>query len=326
MKKPTIKDVAEAAGVSIATVSRVLNNSVGVKESTRNKVYKGIRETGYTVGSQIDPSSPILVVMDNSSNDFFLKILEGIQYSAQIHGNPCLIIFNSNVEEDFEKFKSHVQVLKPAGLILLVTITDPEKLNALNRIAPVVQCAEFNEHSNLSYVSIDGYKCTYEALEYMISSGKRNIALINGPLKFRWARERLKAYKDIVSIHDLNINPIHIINLPNVDYMSALTVATHLLSGPDRPEAVFCTSDIYAVAVLKAALGLGIDVPKELGIIGFDNIDVTSMTTPTITTINQPKFDIGYIACETLFEKIMNPLTSEKHIMLSTNLMLRQSF
>lgn len=330
-RKIRIQDIAATAGVSNATVSRVLNNHSVVNAETYRKVVDAMNTLGYShtlnVRSPNDKdTSPDLIILSlpTISNPFYNEITIGAQNAAQRFGYRVLI---SNTALDSDGLNQLISLIKSnrvAGVITLNSMTSME-LERLCAITNVVQCCEFCEGYDVPYVSIDDYQATRTALNHLYSHGRKDIAFINGPLGYKYARHRQNSYVDFMREHHLPIREDRIIQLSSVDFSIGVASITQLLSQSSPPDAIFAISDVLAGAAIKVAKKYGLRVPQDLMVIGFDNIDISSMCDPTITTINQPKSQMGYMACELLIEKISNPDVPVKQILLDTELIVRES-
>ena len=198
-------------------------------------------------------------------------------------------------------------------------------METLDRYAPVVQCCEYNNKSHIPYVSIDDFNAARSVTNYLLSSGRRKIAFINGPLTFNYAQERLRGFETALVKHKVTVPQNWRISLPDISYDIGYSSICQLLSSSNRPNAIFASSDVFAISALRAARRFGLRVPQDLSIIGFDNIDIAAMVSPAISTINQPCFQIGFTACETLAERINNPDSIPRSILLDAELVLRES-
>ncbi len=330
-KKIKITDIASASGVSNATVSRVLNYQGIVNEATRQKVLDAAKELGLEINSgnaweikKKELNKVILLILPNIANQFYNEIVIGAQNAARRHGFSLLI---STAQLDNKNVQEIISLIKHNGICGVITVTYLSEaiLAKLTNVAPVVQCCEYCEQANVSYVAIDDYSATKSALNYMYSLGRRKFGFINGPSEFMYSRHRRNAFIDFMNENNMDINQNWIIQLPEVDFDMALASVTQVLSKADRPDAIFAVSDIYASATIKGAKKSNILIPDELMVIGFDNINISFISDPTITTINQPKFQLGYTACELLCEKILSPNLGDRYIILDTELIIRES-
>ena len=191
--KITVLQIAEEAGVSPATVSRVLNHRDIVKEGTIRQVENAMNILGMTLPKySITPSkeqSVIILNVPNINNVFYTEVIRGATASATAHGCHLLISQSPLDYGSVSNFCSLIRRVNAAGVILLNQVAT-ELLSQLNTIVPIMQCCEYNQDSDLPYVSIDDCLAAQNAVEYLISSGKNKIAFINGPLSYKYARER----------------------------------------------------------------------------------------------------------------------------------------
>lgn len=326
--EPTVIEVASRAGVSIATVSRVLNDPARVRPATAAAVVRVMDELGYPHSSA--PSAPrsevVVVVLPNMDNPFYAKILKGMQSSAKSHDLEVMVYPESSVDAHAAKLIHLMHAVNACGLILLSPVLGGELLDTLNAAAPLVQCAEYNEKSHLPYVSVDDFAAAKNAMETLIRRGRRRIALINGPEKYKYARQRYLGYVDALKEAGLPVDPALIAHVTEMGFDSSLAVARQMLLNNERPDAILATSDMFAAAVVKAANSEGVSIPGELSLIGFDNTFISQLSHPSVTAVNMPQFQLGYMACEVLAERIKNPHSAEpKQYLLKTELVLRES-
>ncbi len=331
--KIRISDVAQAAGVSNATVSRVVNNRSVVNSETYRKVVNAMNALGYSYSHALSPEPAagkepvrdlILLCLPTISNPFYNEITIGAQNAAQRFGYKILISTGPLDNDGLARLIGSIKHDHVAGIITLTSLT-PAVLEKLCAVTQVVQCCEYCEGYSVPYVSIDDYQSTKGALQYLLSRGRKQIAFINGPINYKYARHRKKAYLDFIVENQLPVREDWIIQLSDVDFSMAVSAVTHLLSKQDLPTAVFASSDVFASAVIKVAQRYKIPVPKELMVVGFDNINVSSMCEPSITTVSQPKKQLGYMACELLIERLTDPSVRPKQILLDTELVIRES-
>ena len=329
--KIRIADIATTAGVSNATVSRVLNGQNIVNAKTYEKVISAMNALGYhhsisinTLSNKSTLNDLIILTLPSINNPFYNSVVRGVQSAAQRYGYYTLLYSTDLDGENLNRFISLIKDNNVAGVITLNNLT-PAALAKISAATTVVQCCEFCEESDCSYVSIDDYQATKTALQHFLDRGRRKIAFINGPMRFKYARHRQRGYLDFIREHNLEFREDWIVQLSDINFDIALASITQLLSKDDRPDAVFAVSDIFASAAIKVAKKIDLLVPQDLMIIGFDNVDISLMSEPPITTVNQPKMQLGYMACEVLVERISAPDAPGKHILLDTELIVRDS-
>ena len=326
--EPTIKDVARQAGVSIATVSRVLNDSAAVRLSTAQKVTEAMDALGYL---REQPAAGrvnqlVIAVLPNLSNPFYAEIILGLQTSAKSHSLDVLLYPEGNVERHASQLAALLRMTNACGLILLSPVTQRAVLDELNLLAPLVQCAEYNEDSPLPYVGVDDISAARSATETLLRAGRRRIALINGPEKYKYARHRRQGYEEALRQAGYPVDPLLEANVTEMGFDSSMAVAQQMLLAKERPDAILAASDMYAAAVVKAAVMAGLSIPQDLALISFDNTYISQMHHPSVTSVNLPRFQLGYMAMEVLAERMVSPASDEsKQFLLKTELVLRDS-
>lgn len=324
----TIAEVAKEAQVSVATVSRVINNNGFVSAESRVKVENAIKKLNYEpnmLGRNLrrSESRVILALLPNISNPFYAKIIQGIEDTA-IKNEYNVILCQTDCNPEREA--NYLNLLKQKladGVINLDPIIDKSYLSQIGKRYPVIQCCEYSDDLDVPYVTIDNKEAAYKAVKHLISIGCRNIALINTDEKFLYARQRKEGYFAALSDSDIGIKPEFIVN-GNLDFDSAQSAVKYLLSLDIKPDAIFAVSDILAIGALKAASDLNIKVPEDLAVAGFDNIPNAKMVTPALTTVSQPMYEIGTEACKMILQK----LNGEKNVLnrvLNTELIIRES-
>lgn len=327
--KITIEQIAELSGVSIATVSRIINNKGNVKQETREKVLATMEKLHFKpkVSSVLTDSNSKLILMcvPDFQNPFNSPVINGVQQAAHENGYDVLLLQSKNYYTDQEDYTNILKNNSFAGILILCSVANNSILEELSLRCPVVMCSEYAENYGVSYVSIDDVASSKTAVNYLIATGCKKIGFINCSDKFRYARHREKGFRQALEESGLEVNPNWIANVSSINYNLALSRATHILSLPDRPDGIFTSSDVFGLAVIKAANNLGLRVPEDVSVVGFDNIDFSTMSTPSLTTIDQPTYQLGYQSCELLVEKIKNPNTLDKQIILNTELIVRDS-
>lgn len=325
---PTIKDVAQKAGVSIATVSRVINDSAAVRLSTAQKVSEAMDALGYprdlpTAGHA---NQLVIAVLPNLSNPFYAEIILGLQTSAKSHRLDLLLYPEANVDRHSSQLAALLRSTSACGLILLSPVTQRAVLDELNMLAPLVQCAEYNEDSPLPYVGVDDISAARSATETLLRAGRRRIALINGPEKYKYARHRRQGYEEALRQSGIEIDPLLEANVTEMGFDSSMAVAQQMLLAKERPDAILAASDMYAAAVVKAAVMSGLSIPQDLSLISFDNTYISQMHHPSVTSVNLPRFQLGYMAMEVLAERMVSGSSAEpKQFLLKTELVMRES-
>lgn len=308
----TIEQVALHAGVSVATVSRTLNNSPAVKPATARRVREAIEALGYVPNQSArnlrrNESRVILALAPNFSNPYYSSILTGIgdrawelEYSVLV----CNTLGHANSERRFLKMMESHQA---DGAILLGCHWDYSWLARFARQSHIVQCCEYVPDLACPSVAIDNYQATREMVAYLQGLGHRRIAMMGADNQYISTRLRRQGYLDAMSERGLEVRE-EWYQLADADYSfaSGQRAARALLAVTPRPTAIFCVSDILALSVISAAQELGLSVPRELTVTGFDDLDYTTMIHPHLTTVAQPCHEMGRRSVDLLLDGLQD--------------------
>lgn len=329
-KTVTISQIAKQANVSIATVSRIINKSGYVKPETTQKVLQAISHFGLTpkdfhIAETATNTCSILVCFPDFRNPFYTEVIDGIQAAAASRGFRTFFYEASDYKNALNEYEVIMDQNHFSGLLLVHNIFDKEKLSRLRLKYPIVMCSEHCYLPNVSFVSIDDIYSSQIAINYLISTGRTKIALINSMLTNAYAKYREKGYLEAMAKAGLVPRNEWIMHVSSIDFDMAVSIISALLKKPDHPDAFYCVSDVYGAAAIKAIQNCNLQVPKDIAVIGFDNIDLSKMVVPSLTTISQPKRQMGHQSCELLLDLIENPSSPTQHILLNTELIVRDS-
>lgn len=319
----SIHDVAKEAGVSLSTVSRVFNQPKTVKDGTREKVLDAAQKLNYTPRAQT--ARELLVInIPSISNPFYSEILNGAKASAELNQYDLFITQEILAGDNIDGYLSALKRCNAQGLITL-NYLNGNLAGTIREHIPLVQCCEYGDDSNVSCVGIDNIDSVEKAMQHILAAGHDRIALLNGPEEYKYAQLRLEGYRKALRDAGLPINRDWIVHLPEISAEIAFASAVKMLSTGNIPNAFFAASDLCAAAVIRAVVYKGLRVPEDIVVVGFDNIEISSITVPSITTISQPRFQLGYIACDLLCEQIKNPDAEVQRVLLNTELIIRES-
>lgn len=327
-KYPTVAQLAREAGVSPATVSRVLNNQELVSEETYQTVVRVLKAHQYPFQekqrSATARNNILIINAPGLDNPFYSEIIRGAKASALRHGYHLLVNEDYLNHNTLARFLELLRRVNAVGVITLNSLSS-YILKEISSRLPLVQCCEFNDELDLPYVSIDDLAAGRTATEHLISQGCRRIALLSGPSEYKYSRYRQKGYIQALLTAGMEPDPDLIVEFPEINYELTIASSMQLLRTAEPPDGFVTTSDVFAASVIRSAYLVGLRVPQDLKVIGFDNIDISSMTVPSLTTIDQPRMRLGLIACELLIEKISSPSIPNKTILLDTELIVRES-
>ncbi len=325
----TIKDVAKAAGVSVATVSRVLNNSATVSEAATEQVNNAIKELRYRpnfLGRNLRrcETNVILAIIPSTEQTFYSEIIRGMQNSAADHGYD-IILSTSNSTYDLELRLLNMLFNRTVdAAILLGTQLDAKTLMELNEKYYIALCCERIDGANVLTVSVDDEGGAYAAVDYLVKCGHKKIGMISTEVSSASSLDREKGYKRALSDNGISF-PEKYIYRGTYDFSDGAKGFEYFRELPEPPDAIFCVSDILAAGVVKKALSEGVKVGEDISVCGFDNISLSSMYTPELTTIEQPCYEIGRTVVDELISNINADSKSNKKIKLPYKLIERET-
>jgi LacI family transcriptional regulator len=315
----TIYDIAKAAGVSIATVSRVFNQAENVKPQTRKKVLKIADEMGYhphvyAQGLASKKKNRIVMLAPVMSNYFFTEVLRGIQDSLA-EENFELNIVNIGRKKDAFKLVEETIKKRWAEGYLLVSLHFTEKELKLLKRHNIPVCLVDDFSNSFDSVSFNNEEGAYLATKYLISKGNRRIAVLSADANSIPIRDRLKGYKRALNESDIPYDENLIITGDSMERdgfteLSGYQAMNKILNLDPMPDAVFCTSDTKAVGAQKALKEHGVHIP----LISFDNLTIAEYI--GLSTVNQPMYDMGFRATNKLIQRLHNPdlrISNEVH-------------
>lgn len=297
----TIKEVAKFAEVSVSTVSRVINNSGYVGEKTRQKILEAMRTLNFEPSSIArglvsGRTSTIGLLLPDVANPFFAEVARGTEEAAIKKGFTVILC---NTDWSLEREKMYLNVLKGRAVegVIIIGNRSPER-DLIQELAPV-PCVFVDRKvvSHESYIWVDHERGAQLATEKLLSSGCTSIAHISGPRKSTSARARLSGYLKAMKAAHLQSNV-----LPgDFRFAGGYEAAKELFAREEPPDGIFAANDMMAIGVIQAANELGVKVPTDVSIIGYDDIDMAKCISPALTTIRQPAHEMGKAAF-TLFE------------------------
>lgn len=335
----SIKDVAKAAGVSISTVSSVINKNKPVSDELTKRVEKAIKELNYQASSvarslKNKKTNSIGIVLPNISRIFFPQVLKGIVDTAIKYGYNLTFC---DANEDISKEKYYIRMLESSwvdGIILDCSADIKEDkdyirylqdLGGTKKRIPIVSLERILKDNLTDAVIIDNKKSGYNAVNHLIELGHKRIAHITGPLKFPMCVDRMEGYKQALSDNGIKVDN-SLIKDGDFYPLSGYNIMKEWLLKGINISAVFAGNDQMAIGAIKAIRESGLRIPEDIAIIGFDNLFISSIVSPSLSTINVPKYKMGSTAVELLHKRIMNPKSEKKEVVtLPTNLIVRQS-
>ena len=325
----TIKDVAKAAGVSVATVSRVLNNSATVSAAATEQVNNAINELGYSpnfLGRNLRKceTNVILAIIPSTEQTFYSDIIRGMQTAASDYGYDILLSTSNSTYSIEMRLLNMVFNRTVDAAILLGTQLDVKTLTELNQKHYIALCCERVEGADVLTVTVDDEGGAFTAVSNIIKNGHKKIGIVSTNVNALSSADRESGYRRALEENGIEFDERYIYR-GTYDFQHGAMAFDYFKSLSEPPTAIFCISDILAVSVVKQALSEGYKIGEDISVCGFDNILLSGMYTPGITTIEQPCYDIGRAVVEELIKNIQNEQKSNKQIKLPYKLVERES-
>ena len=308
----TIKDVAREAGVSVATVSRVLNGTDKVTAASTLRVREAVEKLGYSpnfLGRNLRKreTNVILVIMPSSEHSLYMKICAGMQAFAQTLGYD-IITASTNDSGDVEsRYLNMLYNRTVDGAVFLGTSLDPETLNRIALNYDIAVCCEAVVGANVLTVNVDDEQAGYDAAKALIEKGFRRIAFIGAQDSARSSRMRETGFRRALEEQGIPL-PDNYVYKNSYEIHNGFDAMEKFLSLPEPPEAVFAVSDTLAMAAMKKAVEHGLTVGQDIAVMGFDNISMCDLMNPPLSTVEQPCILMGEIVCK----KLIDNMSSDK--------------
>lgn len=306
---PSIHDVAARAGVSIATVSRVLNRSKPVNDDTRRRVEDAVAALGYRTNlagrSLAQSRSPlVLVLVPDLDNPFFAEVVHGAEEVVRSRGYRIVVIGSNDPAAPHATAVELLMHRLVDGVFSMVHLPDDPAVTAEVDALPWVNCSEFTPGSTLPHVSIDHRQAAVDAVQYLVNRGHRRIGFIGADETYRWAALRSQGYRQALERAGIEFDPGLVQRAAGTGYAEGMAAAGGLLAQRKPPSAVFCVSDTLAIGAIKAFRRAGRRVPEDIAVMGFDDLPLAAIFEPALTTIAQPSRGLGAAAARALLARL----------------------
>ena len=306
----TIKDVAKKAGVSISTVSRVINNSKPVTDEIKQKVIEVIKETGYVPNplarSLVTKKSQLIgVVVPEVSDSFVNEILNGIEEIARMYNYDILLSNTYSNKEQEMKSINLLRAKQVEGIVMINWHLEQEQIDFINNSGiPATYISKTARGFDIPTVSVNNEKATYDMTKHLIDLANKKIAFIMTSISdTTLENERLDGYKAALNDGGLEFDE-RIVRHGDVKYSDGYEAAISILEGDIIPDAIFVTGDEAAIGALNAVLDKGYSVPEDISVAGFNDVKIAKMYRPKLTTVHQPLYDMGAVAIRMVIKMI----------------------
>ncbi|MBX6388081.1 MAG: LacI family DNA-binding transcriptional regulator [Frankia sp.] len=323
----TINDVAAAAGVSVATVSKVINGRYGVAAATTARVQQVIRELGYEASlvaqSLRNQRTNVIGILVADLEPFSTELLKGAADEVRGSGFELVVYSASGRSGDHVGWERRYLSRLSGTLIDGAVLVTPTVVD-VRHSAPVVAVDPHTGPAHLPTVDSDNLRGGKLATEHLLAQGHRRIAMLTGRPDLQSAQLREQGYRAAMAEAGVEIDP-SLLAIGGYDADLSYRCAHELLRLPERPTAVFAANDISAIATVRAARELGLRVPQDLSVLGFDNIPESALNDPPLTTIHQPIKEMGRQAVAMLLALLRGEDLRSAHVTLDTSLVVRDS-
>jgi len=326
----TMKDVAKASGVSLNTVSRAFNDKADINEETKKKVLSVAEELGYVKNA----SASLLrkkhtkifgVIVSDNTNPFSAELVKAIERRAHEVGYQMILM---NTDRVYENEKNAIQTIlerRVDGLIITPVQSDNSDIKTLlKRNFPVVVLGRYFKDIQVDTVHNDEVKGGYLATKHLIEKGCKNILFLNHYLYKSVSQMRYEGFKKALKEHDIAFNDEMMVEI-DMDIYQAYETVKMLLKKKKRIDGLFCFNDLMAMGALNAVHEEGVNIPDEIKIVGFDNIVFSGIVSPSLTTVNIDKKELGEKGFEVLLERINEQRSQPVRVILDVDLVERKS-
>lgn len=319
--------IAHEAGVSLGTVSHVINGTAIVREPLRQRVLKAIKKLGYepnelSRGLRLNKTNMIGMIIPDIINPFFPSVVRGVEDVAYKDSYRLVLCNADNDPKKESIYLGQLRSYLPAGILI---IPSPDSTISRSMSGPPIVCVDRRPPDwKGDFVAVANYEGAYKAAQHLIEMGHRKIGVITGPSHLTNAMQRLRGFLKAFDDAGIRISPEYI-QEAWFDRASGYNSAMRLLQLLPRPTAIFATNDLMGIGTLLAIRDSRLTCPKDISVISFDGLDITELTYPALTTVYQPGYQLGYSAARLLLERIEGSKEPPKEIVLDTELRVRHS-
>ncbi|MEC5321507.1 ribose operon transcriptional repressor RbsR [Brenneria populi subsp. brevivirga] len=327
----TMKDVARLAGVSTSTVSHVINNNRFVSDTIRDRVMAAVEQLHYAPSAlarslKINQTQTIGMLLTASNNPFYAEVVRGVERSCYERGYSLILC---NTEGDSDRMSRSLETLlqkRVDGVLLMCTESHRPLPDMVSRYPsiPMVMMDWAPFDGGIDVIKDNSLLGGEIATNYLISRGYRKIACISGPKDKTTACNRLEGYRQAMRRAGLPV-PAEYEIFGDFEFETGYRAMRQLLSLKEQPDAVFAGNDAMAVGVYHALYQVGLSVPTDMAVIGYDDIELARFMSPPLTTIHQPKDELGELAVDTLLYRLEHPDTEPNVLVLTPELIVRNS-
>jgi len=331
----TIKDVARAAGVSPSTVSRVISDHPRISQATKERVRRVMKELGYhpnaIARSLVTQSSRTIgLVLSRAAetalaNPFFPEVIRGIGAVANQARYALLLSTSLTPQEELDECVEMLESHRVDGVILLASrVKDRLVARLVQEGHPFVVVGRVPQGEGVWWVNTDNTQAAREAVEHLLALGHRRIGCLAGDPDYLVTQDRVAGYRQALEEAGIPFDP-HLVRYTDFSRDQGWAAARELLQQTPQPTAFFATDDLLAWGAVQAAGDLGLAVPGQVSVVGFNDDPLSAYVAPPLTTVRVPIFELGRVAAQLLLERLQNPDAPARQVLVPTELVVRRS-
>ncbi|MBC8062806.1 MAG: LacI family DNA-binding transcriptional regulator [Clostridiaceae bacterium] len=322
-----IKDIARECKVSATTVSRALNNSKEISEKTREYILETCELRGYVPNSSarnliLNKTNMIGLLIPDITNQYYAYVSKGVSSYLEKIGYGLVLCNSDRNKENENRYINFLAQRRVDGIILIPVKPKVEDYKKIIESIPLVMADNYVNDLEISYVGNDNYAGARKIVSHMLKQGYRKIGVILGDKSSSASNERLMAYKDVLIENNIEIKEEILLN-SNATFEDGFKLTEKLIN--EKVEAIFTINDSVAMGVMKYCHMNNIQIPKDIGIAGYDDIEQAAMLPVPLTTVHQRKFELGKTVAKILIEEINNNQSAKQKIILQPELIIRKS-
>jgi LacI family transcriptional regulator len=333
VRSSSIREVAARAGVSVGTVSNVLNRPELVAETTRSRVRLAIDELGYVLNDsarqlRAGRSRAIGAVVLDVANPFFTEVVRGVEDTVSTDGYVVILCSSDDSAEKEGRYLRLLEEQRVLGVLITPVHSDSSYLRRLcGRGIRVVLLDRPSSSKELCSVAVDDVLGGQLAAEHLLAQGHTRLGFVNGPISIRQCAERRRGVRRAVKAAGMDPDRVVVeVRRAALNAGEGEASVAALLDARHRPTAVFCANDLLALGVLRGLAGRGLTVPDDLGLVGYDDVEFAAMLSTPLTSVRQPKYQLGQAAARLLLDEAVDP-DRHRHVqtMFRPELVVRES-
>ncbi|MFT4287848.1 LacI family DNA-binding transcriptional regulator [Nocardioides sp.] len=330
---PSVKDVARAAAVSLGTVSNVLNQPERVAPATRERVEQAMAELGFVRNEsarslRAGQTRTVAYVMLDAGNPFFTDVARGIETTAESAGLSLFLCNSDNRADREHAHLAHLEQQRVQGILITPVDPDSPELDALvRRRTPLVVVDRTRKGQSFCSVAVDDELGGRIAVEHLIDRGHRRVAFVGGPMSLGQVTDRYLGAQQAWAAAGLPPENLTLISCESLSVAEGRSAGERWAGLPSsrRPTAAFCANDLVALGLLQQATLAGVKVPDDLAIVGYDDIEFAAAAAVPLTSVRQPRSELGRTAAELVLDEAANPRHQHQQVTFTPELVARAS-